>query len=168
MHPHKFIYLTLLVLICFNCSNETINQEATDVLDPSIYFEELNISYGTDTNQKFDLYLPAGRNSSTKVMILVHGGGWSSGDKSEMNPIKNLIRSDFPNLAIANINYRLADENNKPYPMQIEDITSIINYLKDNKTEYTISEESIPPNGSLSLEPSYSWTHTVIGFPPAV
>ena len=141
MRPHKFIFLSLVFLILFNCANETVNDEATDVLDPSIYFEELNINYGTDVNQKFDLYLPANRNSSTKIMILVHGGGWSSGDKSEMNPIKDLIRSDFPNLAIANINYKLADENNKPYPMQIEDITSIINYLKDNKSKYTISED---------------------------
>lgn len=141
MCPHKFIYLTLFVLFCFNCSNETVNEEATDVLDPLLFFKESNISYGADVNQKFDLYLPANRNSSTKIMILVHGGGWSSGDKSEMNPIKDLLRSDFPNLAIANINYTLADENKKPYPMQIEDITSIINYLKDNKTKYTISED---------------------------
>ena len=85
-------------------------------------------------HQKFDLYLPANRTSNTKTLILVHGGGWSSGDKADMNPIKDLIRQDLPNLAIVNINYRLADVNNKPYPMQIDDITSIINHLKDYKT----------------------------------
>jgi hypothetical protein len=40
-----------------------------------------------------------------------------------MNVIKDLIRLDLPNLAIANINYRLANQSEKPYPMQIEDIT---------------------------------------------
>lgn len=141
MRPLKFIFLTIVVFISFNCSDESANDDLTNILDSSKYYEELNITYGSDVNQKFDLYLPANRNSSTKIIILVHGGGWSAGDKSEMNPIKDLLRSDFPNVAIANINYKLADENNKPYPMQIEDITSIVNYLKENKTKYTISED---------------------------
>lgn len=161
MRPHKFIFLNLVILMLFNCSDETVDQETTSVLDPSIYYEELNISYGTDINQKFDLYLPANRNSSTKIMILVHGGGWNSGDKSEMNAIKDLIQSDLPNLAIVNINYKLADENNEPYPMQIEDITSIINYLKDNKTKYTLSEDlgfiGISAGAHLSLLWSYAF-----------
>lgn len=161
MRPLKFIFLTIIALICFNCSNESADDDLLSVLDSSKYFEALDISYGTDINQKFDLYLPANRNSSTKIIILVHGGGWSSGDKSDMNSIKDLLRSDFPNVAIANINYKLADENNKPYPMQIEDITSIINYLKENKTKYTISEDlgfiGISAGAHLSLLWSYGF-----------
>jgi len=129
----------VIALSTFSCSNEKANEDTITVLDPSKYYQELNISYGENADQKFDLYLPANRTADTKVMILVHGGGWSAGDKSEMNPIKDLLRQDFPNLAIVNINYRLADENNKPYPMQIDDITTIINHLKDNKAKYTIS-----------------------------
>lgn len=137
----NFFGLIFIVLIS-GCSNESIQEEVVvDGLDPSKYYEELNIEYGDDINQKFDLYLPANRTTSTKIMILVHGGGWASGDKNDMNPIKDLIRLDLPDLAIVNINYRLADANNKPYPMQIEDITSIINYLKENKSKYIISED---------------------------
>lgn len=137
----NFLGLIFIVLIS-GCSNESIEQEViVDSLDPSKYYEELNIGYGDDINQKFDLYLPANRTATTKIMILVHGGGWSSGDKSDMNPIKDLIQLDFPDLAIVNINYRLADVNNKPYPMQIEDITSIINHLKEKNSKYIISED---------------------------
>jgi acetyl esterase/lipase len=137
----KYVFLPIVVVfIFFGCSNETIDSENTTILDASKYYQELNISYGNDVDQKFDLYLPAGRTNNTKIVVLVHGGGWSSGDKADMNPFKDLIRQDFPNLAIVNINYRLADENNPPYPMQIDDITTIVNYLKDKKTEYTISE----------------------------
>ncbi len=161
MSPLKSIFLTIVVLIFFNCSKETANEEASNGLDTSKYYEKLNLSYGTDVNQKLDLYLPANRSLSTKIVILVHGGGWSAGDKSDMNPIKDLLRSDFPNLAIANINYKLADKNNKPYPMQIEDITSIINYLKENKTKYTISEDlgfiGISAGAHLSLLWSYAF-----------
>lgn len=141
MNTVKSTFLIFVTAIAiFSCSNETATEELTTNLDPSKYHQELNISYGEDTDQKFDLYLPANRTANTKVMILVHGGGWSSGDKADMNPIKDLVRQDFPNLAIANINYRLSDQNNAPYPMQMDDITSIVNYLKDNKTTYTISD----------------------------
>ncbi|MDD7887666.1 alpha/beta hydrolase [Flavivirga sp. 57AJ16] len=141
MKSLKYHFLNLFfITLYFNCSNEAVEKKDTNSLDPKTYYQELNISYGNDTDQKFDLYLPAHRSLNTKTIVLVHGGGWTSGDKEDMNPIKDLLRTDFPNLAIANINYRLADANNKAYPMQIEDISSIINYLKSNKEKYTISE----------------------------
>tara|TARA_R110002049_G_scaffold173520_2_gene340468 strand:+ start:6538 stop:7398 length:861 start_codon:yes stop_codon:yes gene_type:complete len=159
MRPLKFIFLILVAFMHLNCSNETVNEDATGNLDSSKYYEELNISYGTDINQKFDLYLPANRSATTKIMILVHGGGWSAGDKSEMNAIKDLLRLDFPNVAIANINYKLADENNKPYPMQIEDITLVVNYLKENKAAYTISEDLGFVGTSAGAHLSLLWSY---------
>ncbi|NMH88120.1 alpha/beta hydrolase [Flavivirga algicola] len=162
MENLKYYFLSLIFIItCFNCSNETVEDKETNDLDPTNYYEALNISYGDDVNQKFDLYLPANRNSDTKTIILVHGGGWTSGDKSDMNPIKDLLRQDFPNLAIANINYRLADDNNKAYPMQVQDITAFFNYLKSNKIKYSISENigfiGISAGGHLSLLWSYAF-----------
>lgn len=94
-------------------------------------------------------------------MILVHGGGWSAGDKSEMNDFKNFVREQHPNLGVVNINYRLADENNKPYPMQIDDITMVINQLKDTKDSYVIGEEfgfiGVSAGAHLSLLWSYAF-----------
>ncbi len=142
MKPLKFIFLNiLLVLTIYNCENEAIDTEVdSNIINPTKNHTALDISYGDDVNQKFDLYLPANRTTTTKIMVLVHGGGWSAGDKKDMNPIRDLVLLDFPNLAIVNLNYRLADENKQPYPMQIEDITSVIKHLKDNKTKYTISD----------------------------
>ena len=159
----KFLVLNfIVVLFLFNCSNDSSDNGGTnDVLDALKYYEELNISYGSDINQNLDLYLPANRTTHTKTMILIHGGGWSSGDKNDMNFIKDLIHLDLPNLAIVNINYRLSTENQSPYPMQIEDITSILNYLKENKSKYTISEDigfiGISAGAHLSLLWSYAF-----------
>lgn len=164
MKSLKYHFLSLIFIItCFNCSNEAVEKEVINSLDSINYYEELNISYGNDNHQKFDLYLPANRNLDTKTIILVHGGGWTSGDKSNMIPIKELLRQDFPNIAIANINYRLADANNKAYPMQIEDITAIVNYLKSNKAKYTISESigfiGTSAGAHLSLLWSYAFNN---------
>ncbi|OBX25749.1 acetyl esterase/lipase [Gelidibacter algens] len=141
MKAIKVILLSvLLVLITFSCSKENTDTP-NEGLNTSEYYEELNVSYGSDNDQKFDLYLPQNRSTSTKVMILVHGGGWSAGDKADMNSLKDIIRLDLPNLAIVNLNYRLADANNRPYPMQIEDITSVISHLKENQDFYGISDD---------------------------
>ncbi|OYX24010.1 MAG: lipase [Flavobacteriales bacterium 32-35-8] len=158
----KHLKYLFLLFVIYSCSNKTEEDILTDIpLDPTKYYQEFDVSYGNDGDQNFDVYLPANRTSSTKIVILVHGGGWTSGDKSDMNPIKDIIQQDFQNVAIVNINYRLADVNNTPYPMQIEDITSIINYLKENKVKYTISEDfgfiGISAGGHLSLLWSYAF-----------
>ena len=81
-----------------------------------------------------------------------------------MNYLRDFIRQDFPNLAIVNMNYRLADENNPPYPMQIDDITSVINHLKTNREEYTISNTigfvGVSAGAQLSLLWSYAFDST--------
>ena len=51
-----------------------------------------------DANQKFDLVFtckPKFRTTKTKVMILVHGGGWTSGDKSNMDYYQGVITTRF-------------------------------------------------------------------------
>ncbi len=132
-----FIFVSLSLISCSDDDNSSNEQIDT----PLAFRQELNVSYGNDSDQVFDLYLPANRTINTKVMILVHGGGWTSGDKVDMNPLKDLMLQDLPNIAIVNINYRLADENNPPYPMQIEDITTVVNLLKTNQSDYVISND---------------------------
>lgn len=148
-------------MFVLGCSNDSTTETPRNELDPRIVFEASDISYGPDARQKMDIYLPANRNSNTKAMILVHGGGWTSGDKEDMNALKLLFQQNAPNLAIININYRLADENNPPYPMQIDDISSAVAFLKENKTRYSISEDigftGISAGGHLALLWSYAF-----------
>ena len=165
MKNSKFILIVFISIFGFwSCSDKTGMEEIPNTLDPSKFYQKMDISYGADADQKFDLYLPANRTTNTKTVILVHGGGWSSGDKSDMNYLKDFIRQDFPNLAIVNINYRLADENNSPYPMQIDDITSVINYLKENKTDYQISSTfgfiGVSAGAHLSMLWSYAFDNS--------
>ncbi|WP_298903091.1 alpha/beta hydrolase [uncultured Psychroserpens sp.] len=141
MKTIKYALLLIFVSISLISCSDDSNSESPADETPLTFRQELNVSYGSDSDQVFDLYLPANRTLNTKVMILVHGGGWTSGDKEDMNPLKDLMLQDLPNIAIVNINYRLADENNAPYPMQIEDITTIVNMLKTNQNDYVISDD---------------------------
>lgn len=143
-----------------SCSDD--NNSASSILTtPVAYFEALNVSYGDDDEQVFDIYLPENRTIATKVMVLVHGGGWSEGDKTDMDLIRDFIRQDMPNTAIVNINYRLADANNSPYPMQINDIGAVLDYLKTNQNELIISDDfgllGVSAGAHLSMLYSYAF-----------
>jgi acetyl esterase/lipase len=160
----KTLKYTLLLLFIsfslFSCSeDDLILGGSEDGEAPLEFRQELNVSYGSDSDQIFDIYLPANRDLETKVMILVHGGGWTSGDKADMNPLKDLIREDLPNTAIVNINYRLANPDNQPYPMQIEDITTIVNLLKTNQSDYVISSDIAFLGTSAGAHLSMLWSY---------
>jgi len=159
----KFVALNLIVFITFlSCAEDLGTSDFNKIpINPLESYEEFNISYGDDINQTFDLYLPKNRTNTTKIMVLVHGGGWSSGDKSDMNDIKKRLIKDFPELAVVNMNYKLADNNNAPYPMQINDISSVIKYLKTNELRYTVSNKigfiGFSAGAHLSLLWSYAF-----------
>jgi acetyl esterase/lipase len=156
----NYLFLLILIISFVSCSTDD-NDNPIIGLDSSEYYQELNVSYGDDNNQSFDIYLPANRTLETEVMILVHGGGWSAGDKNDMNNLRDFIRNEFPNMGIVNMNYRLADENNQPYPMQLNDITSVINYLKSKQSYYTIDDDfafiGVSAGAHLSLLWSYAF-----------
>ncbi len=158
----KLIFISTLIIIgFFSCSSDDSDDSDIINVDPLLASEAFNISYGNDSNQVFDLYLPPSRTLETKTLILIHGGGWTSGDKTDMNVFRQFIIEQIPGYAIVNMNYRLADENNQPYPMQINDITSVIDYLENNQNEYTISNNvgfvGLSAGAHLSLLWSYAF-----------
>lgn len=133
-------YHFLLVLFALmSCSDK--NDE--EVVNRNLMATELlNNSYGTNEQQIFDLYLPENRSkNSTKVIVLVHGGGWTSGDKSDLVPVYDYFKTSTNKYAIANINYTLADLNTSPIPLQTNDINLFIEYFKSNAHEYNINPE---------------------------
>ena len=104
----------------------------------------MDISYGNDTAQKMDIYLPLGRSTdTTRLMVLVHGGGWNAGDKSEFSSSLVSLRLKFPNYAIANINYRLATITSNHFPTQENDMKSAMDYLIRNSGSYHISQKIV-------------------------
>ncbi|HQW85484.1 MAG TPA: alpha/beta hydrolase, partial [Ferruginibacter sp.] len=101
----------------------------------------LDTSYGTDAKQKMDIYLPSGRNSSTKLIVMIHGGAWQAGDKNDFNYMKNLLSTKWPDVAIANINYRLASNTANIHHTEImSDISAAVNFMAVNKTSFVISD----------------------------
>lgn len=132
----KWICILIFILSLTSCIKET----QQDYYNTHQSYILPNISYGNHIQQKMDIYLPAQRNSnSTKVFVLVHGGAWSAGDKSEFNVFFKNLYTSYPHHAIMNINYRLGSELSPGFPKQIDDIKSAIQHIQLPK--YNVSNQ---------------------------
>lgn len=101
----------------------------------------LNVSYGKDTLQNMDIYLPANRSAATtKSLILIHGGGWTSGSKAEFLPYIDSFQTRLPGYAIFNINYRLVNGGNL-FPTQEEDVKAALDFISQNAEKYSINKD---------------------------
>lgn len=80
------------------------------------------------------------------VIIFIHGGGWNTGDKSDVGLIPDwLVDNNFVSVTV---NYSLApfpiDMNTPPiYPQNIQDIANSINWVKCNISRYGGNPEEI-------------------------
>lgn len=137
----SFITILYFLLICFlwtGCKEKTIN------LGENISFElEKDISYGNDSQQKLDLYTPKNRNSIKGVFVIIHGGGWKAGNKSDLTFFTLSMMKKFPDYAFANMNYRLADNDSFILPNQTEDIDNALDLLVKKSVEMKFKPEFI-------------------------
>lgn len=115
-----------MLLFNTSCKKKTIN------LSKEISFEsQENVSYGKDSEQKMDIYIPK-NNSTSKpdVFIMIHGGGWRGGEKSNLSFFTLSMMKKFPNHIFANIDYQLASTSRFAIPNQTDDINNAITYLE--------------------------------------
>lgn len=165
------IYLALgalfIGLLCVSCRK---NIEQVPPPPPPVKIDAktiLNVSYGSDALQQMDVYLPADRSaSSTKVIVLIHGGSWESGDKSELTAFVDTLQRRQPDYAIFNINYRLSINGNNVFPTQENDIKTALQYIIDKAGNYLISKKvvllGVSAGGQLALLQAYKYDLPVV------
>ncbi len=138
----SIILITGLCLVFFSCSKNNLSDKGgkTDSLAATSY---LDVQYGADQQQKLDIYLPAMRDLQTPLIVIIHGGGWSGGDKSDFTPFIAELQRRMPGYAFANLNYRLATKTGNYFPVQENDVVSAMKFLKDKASSYVISRNFI-------------------------
>lgn len=139
MKTNTFL-ITLLILLFFSCTKNDAVPVKTETEAKTI----MNVPYGNDAQQQMDIYLPANRSTSqTKVLVLVHGGGWAGGSKEDFNGELASIKNTFPDYAIFNINYRLYANNNNKFPTQEKDVQAAIEFIYSKRPDYAISDKFV-------------------------
>lgn len=131
---------------------------------------KMNVAYGADPQQKMDVYLPANRNvTETKVIVMIHGGGWVEGDKADFTPFVDTLKNRFPGWAIINMNYRLGDNSVTPnrnlFPTQELDVKAAFEFMAANSNAYQISNKVVvlgaSAGGHLSLLQGYKYNSPI-------
>lgn len=108
-----------------------------------------DVAYGTDARQKMDVYLPANRSSNTAVIVLLHGGGFVAGDKSDIS--ERAVPLSAKGYAVLNVNHRLVDTSgifqtplvHKPSSVriaeQLQDIKAAVELAAGKAAEWKVS-----------------------------
>ena len=86
-----------------------------------------NISYGNHERHKVDIYIPENPQKNSGVILLIHGGGWSNGDKSDYKNEAEFYASS--GYICAAMNYRFVTEKINVFN-ELDDITSALNAIK--------------------------------------
>lgn len=159
----RHLWLFLISGFIFISSCQKLADTSTDDNSPST---QLNISYGSDPLQKMDIYLPGGRSASTtKVMVLIHGGGWTEGDKADFTSYVSTVQNLLPGYAVFNINYRLSSGSVNLFPTQENDVKAAIDFIYSKRNEYHISDKFVylgaSAGGHLALLQAYKYTSPV-------
>jgi acetyl esterase/lipase len=141
----KFASVIFLLLLTAACKKSESTPLEAEVLT--------NVSYGDNSSQKMDVYLPAKRTNDTKVVVFIHGGSFIGGDKSEYTAlVEELYRRNF---AVANINYRLVDGSGlETNPIthkkstvliqdQVNDVSAAVNYIISKAKDWQVSNTKI-------------------------
>lgn len=88
-----------------------------------------NVAYGPLTRQRLDVWRMSTTPLHAPVVLFVHGGSWTMGDKREQGRpmLHEFVRRGW--IAVVP-NYRLAPRH--PWPAQIEDVTRVLGWVKKN------------------------------------
>jgi acetyl esterase/lipase len=109
--------------------------------------EEKNIIYHTIEKRK--LHLDSYQSISTSklpAVLLLHGGGWKSGDKSMSEALAQQIA--LKGYQCFTIEYRLSDE--AIYPAAVNDVLKAIEYIKNNANRFNLASNKIAILGCSS------------------
>lgn len=139
--PKCFIIILILLICaivsfcCFIGAKSVIEKRGGDWNFLKKVQSEENIEYGEDENQKLDFYFK--EEESDKLIVIVHGGAWVLGDKSQFTQVaKFFARSGY---STVNMNYRLTPE--WKYDAPLVDISTVLKMVEADKSKFKLKDD---------------------------
>lgn len=112
------------------------------------YTKKSDVPYGVVEAKKLllDIYQPVPLGAELRPGVLViHGGGWSAGDKSEGRDLaKFLVKHGY---VVFSINYRLVTETTDPWPAQLDDTQRAVRWVRAHSSAYGVDPKRLAAIG---------------------
>lgn len=105
--------------------------------------EEAEVIYGMAGNTKLtlDAYTPDDPTVKHPAILLIHGGGWSGGDKRFYAPMGRALAAK--GYVAFSINYRLLTQAANKYPAQLDDSQRAVRWVRAHANSYNIDPARI-------------------------
>ncbi len=129
-------FLVLAAVFWGPAVQRLIARQTADLSDTEVI---RNLVYRKIGDQELlaDLYLPKKVSGKPPIILCIHGGGWSRGNKRQC-PALTMLKSGY---AVASIQYRLT--NQAAFPAQIEDCKAAVRWLRANADKYHFDADRI-------------------------
>jgi len=100
-----------------------------------------DVTYRTADGEQLglDVYQPAKKGTSRPAVVVVHGGGWTAGDKSWFAQQSNQLAER--GFVAFSVNYRLAPAH--PYPAAVEDVEAAVEWVRKHAKAYGVDPKRI-------------------------
>lgn len=120
-----------------------------------------SVSYGSHPRQVLDVWV-AESEQATPVVFVIHGGGWSGGEKERVHrfvDVKDLLSSG---ISVVAINYRLmrhaiAEEVVPPVKAPLSDAARALQYVRSRASEWGLDPKRIGAAGGSAGACSSLW-----------
>jgi alpha/beta hydrolase fold len=163
MKIHQIIMLVIFISIIISCgkSDDTPITSETNIAFSASPFDlqginakfAKDIAYDTKERTQLDIWLPDS-NAPTGLVIYVHGGGFSSGDKDFVYTIQSGGAWDFPtdirhllqnNIAFATIRYTLLSPTGETEGIKkpMADVRRALQYIRHRASDFNIDKSKI-------------------------
>ena len=121
------------------------NKAQPPVLPPGVQgLRNLEYIEGGHSRNRLDLYLPDKTDKPLPVIVYIHAGGWTAGDKAGC-PLLSFVTNGY---AVAAINYRFSQD--AIFPAQIHDCKAAVRWLRANAESYHLDSDHFGVWGSSS------------------
>lgn len=139
-------------LVASSTASVNSTPPATQPIQPTLQMEnpanhashtQRNVTYCTvsGVDLKMDIYFPKGTTGVTPLVVYIHGGGWSSGDKSGGAGAVDAPALLDAGFTVASLDYRLAPQYKMP--AMIEDVKCAIRSFRAHAGQYNIDPNRI-------------------------
>jgi len=151
----KKIYLSVIIFVAIlfvSCSGNADNMQETEEITTvnaiALQLEntrDFDVVYNPEKDLKMDILYPINtKYDKSPLVIAFHGGGWISGEKSQIieifTPLIQELREN--GYTVATVQYGYVTDT-LHFPAPLEDCRDAILYLEENCEKYNIDKDSV-------------------------
>ncbi len=112
---------------------------APEPQDELLFEKDVVYGKGGEEELKLNLGRPKDLSGPTPCIVIIHGGGWAAGSKTQHDAqVRDLAKRGY---IAATVGYRFAPKH--VFPSQIEDVKCAVRFLRANADKYQIDRDRI-------------------------